>query len=161
MKTLTSVTWEARKIMAAEKLTKGRFIQIIFLMTVLVTAFVWRTVTYDESEGGSINAETCELTAEKCINTQSNKSLKLSLSPYPAVANQIIEIQIHNIDVKPEATVEGVNMYMGIIPVTFEKKPEGWVGRFSVPECMHDEMQWAININQGKKKIIAVFTTKK
>ncbi|MGR5064907.1 hypothetical protein [Photobacterium sp. DNB22_13_2] len=161
MKTLTSVTWEAREIMAAEKLTKGRFIQILFLMAVLITAFVWRTVTYDNSEGENISAVTCELTAEKCINDRSNKSLNISLSPYPASANQELTIQVHNTDVKPEASVEGVDMYMGVIPVTFEGTSEGWEGKFTVPECMHSEMQWAITIMLGDEKIIAGFTVKK
>ncbi|PSU34681.1 hypothetical protein C9I99_06180 [Photobacterium lutimaris] len=147
--------------MAAEKLTKGRLFQILFLMTILITAFVWRTVTYDKIDGEEINAETCNLTAEKCINPQGDTPLNLSLSPYPAVANQELNIQLHNTDVKPDATVEGVNMYMGIIPVTFEKKADGWIGRFTVPECMHDEMQWAIKIKQGNKEIIANFTVKK
>ncbi|WP_159656603.1 hypothetical protein [Vibrio atypicus] len=29
--------------MAAEKLTKGRFVQIIIMLTLLITAFIWRT----------------------------------------------------------------------------------------------------------------------
>ena len=32
--------------MAAEKLTKQRLIQIVFMLTILIIAFVWRTVTY-------------------------------------------------------------------------------------------------------------------
>ena len=37
--------------MAAEKLTRGRLIQIIVLMTILISAFIWRTVTYTSPEG--------------------------------------------------------------------------------------------------------------
>lgn len=30
--------------MAAEKLTRGRFVQIIIMLTILIAAFIWRTV---------------------------------------------------------------------------------------------------------------------
>ncbi len=36
--------------MAAEKLTSARLIQIIIMMTLLVTAFVWRTLDYQDAE---------------------------------------------------------------------------------------------------------------
>lgn len=37
--------------MAAEKLTRARLIQIIIMMVVLVSAFIWRTLDYtSESE---------------------------------------------------------------------------------------------------------------
>ena len=161
VKTLTSVTWEARKIMAAEKLTKGRFIQILFLLAVLITAFVWRTVTYTNNQDENNTATTCQLSAEKCTINESDKVLNLSLTPFPAEANQELKIQLDNRNVKPEATVEGVSMYMGTIPVAFEEISEGWLGRFTVPECMHDEMEWAVKIKQGDKEITATFLVKK
>ncbi|MBA5763469.1 hypothetical protein H2O73_13985 [Vibrio sp. 404] len=34
--------------MAAQKLTKGRFVQIIIMLTLLIVAFFWRTMTYNE-----------------------------------------------------------------------------------------------------------------
>ncbi|WP_231569013.1 hypothetical protein [Photobacterium gaetbulicola] len=161
MKTLTSVTWEARKIMAAEKLTKGRLIQILFLLAVLITAFVWRTVTYNDNQTEDSTALTCQLSANLCQQNDSDESLNITLSPYPAVANQELTIQVDNTNVKPTASVEGVNMYMGTIPVTFEQTSKGWQGRFTVPECMHDEMEWAITIEQGDRKVIATFMVKK
>ena len=36
--------------MAAEKLTRGRFVQIIIMLTLLIGMFIWRTVTFDESK---------------------------------------------------------------------------------------------------------------
>ncbi|MEH0760127.1 hypothetical protein H4F20_10535 [Vibrio sp. 16] len=32
--------------MAAEKLTRGRFVQIIIMLTILIAAFIWRTVDH-------------------------------------------------------------------------------------------------------------------
>lgn len=147
--------------MAAEKLTKGRFIQILFLMAVLITAFVWRTVTYESTSSTDTNKITCELTADKCISTDPKTAYDITLSPFPATANSELIIQFGNKDVKPSATVEGVKMYMGTIPVVFEKTATGWQGRFSVPDCTHAEMQWAVTIQQGSKTTIATFMVKK
>lgn len=36
--------------MAAQKLTKGRLVQIIVMLVILIAAFTWRTVTYDRNE---------------------------------------------------------------------------------------------------------------
>lgn len=35
--------------MAAEKLTRGRFVQIIIMLTLLIAVFIWRTVTFTET----------------------------------------------------------------------------------------------------------------
>ncbi|KJY82416.1 hypothetical protein TW81_13460 [Vibrio galatheae] len=56
--------------MAAQKLTRGRFVQIIIMLTILIAAFIWRTVTFI----GEQNIE-CEL-KPKC--TFSVKSTQFS-----------------------------------------------------------------------------------
>lgn len=161
VKTLTSVTREARKNMAAEKLTKGRFLQIIFLMAVLITAFVWRTVTYEDTTTTASSAFSCVLGSQNCTDKESKKVKNISLTPLPAIANQPLVVQIDNTNVKPTAVVEGVSMFMGTIPVTFEQTATGWKGTFSVPECTHSEMEWAVKITQGEEEIVAIFTVKK
>ncbi|ELR64518.1 hypothetical protein C942_02331 [Photobacterium marinum] len=147
--------------MAAEKLTKARLIQILFLMTVLITAFVWRTVTYDDNQPVDETAVRCQITAESCVIEGRENGIDLTLQPFPAKANSELVIQIGNVNVKPVATVEGVNMYMGTIPVIFEQKENSWLGKFSVPECVHDKMAWAITLKQGDKMVIADFTVEK
>nr|WP_036832088.1 hypothetical protein [Photobacterium sanctipauli] len=147
--------------MAAEKLTKGRLIQILILMAVLITAFVWRTVTYEAPSTTNTDATECVLNAKECLVEDGSGTLNISLNPFPAAANTELTLQIDNTDVKPSATVEGVDMYMGIIPISFEKSASGWVGKFIVPECMHDEMTWKISIEQDDKTVFASFTVKK
>jgi len=53
--------------MAAEKLTKSRLIQIIVLMAVLISAFVWRTVTYEEVQSVEQKAIHCVISEGKCL----------------------------------------------------------------------------------------------
>ncbi|MEZ9425550.1 hypothetical protein [Vibrio lentus] len=52
--------------MAAQKLTKGRLVQIIVMLVVLIAAFTWRTVTYDHSETiNCIISKPCQMTIDK------------------------------------------------------------------------------------------------
>ncbi|MGF1758767.1 hypothetical protein L4D76_12650 [Photobacterium sagamiensis] len=144
--------------MAAEKLTKSRLIQILFLMTVLITAFVWRTITYNESKLAEENAIQCQVKAGSCVFEKEQQELVITLSPSPAVAESPLIVQIGNVNVKPTATVEGIDMFMGKIPVVFEQKGEVWLGHFSVPACIHPQMDWAMDLRLGGKKVIVKFT---
>ena len=49
--------------MAAEKLTPGRFAQIIIMLTLLVAAFTWRTLDYDKQDQLE-----CNLTPKCTVN---------------------------------------------------------------------------------------------
>ncbi|KLV07286.1 hypothetical protein ABT56_07085 [Photobacterium aquae] len=146
--------------MAAEKLTRGRLIQIIFLMAVLMTAFVWRTVTYENSESVAITAINCEIGPKGCT-TQDSTHINVTLSPTPAQADTPLVLHVGNTDVKPSAVIEGKSMYMGQIPVVFERIESGWKGTFSVPACTHDVMKWVVKITQGEKVINANFEVNK
>ena len=59
--------------MAAEKLTRARFAQIIIMLTLLIAAFIWRTMTHNEHE----NIE-CELKPSCTFNVK-NSSISASL----------------------------------------------------------------------------------
>lgn len=52
--------------MAAQQLTKGRFIQIIVILLILIAAFIWRTMTYQNKETiNCIVSKPCQLTINK------------------------------------------------------------------------------------------------
>ncbi|CZF78886.1 hypothetical protein GCE9029_01114 [Grimontia celer] len=48
--------------MAAEKLTTGRLVQILVVMTVLIAAFIWRTLEHSEST----SLQKCSVVAGSC-----------------------------------------------------------------------------------------------
>lgn len=61
--------------MAAEKLTTGRLVQILVVMAVLITAFIWRTVDYSKSA----NVPQCILGEHSCAVEVNGVSAVLSL----------------------------------------------------------------------------------
>lgn len=60
--------------MAAQKLTRGRFAQIIIMLTMLITAFIWRTVEHDEAISISCN------NGEKCTFYVNNSRFEVVIS---------------------------------------------------------------------------------
>ena len=64
--------------MAAQKLTKGRLVQIIVMLIILIAAFTWRTVTYDNNETVScIVSKPCEFGIDNnnvCVSNNFYKS---------------------------------------------------------------------------------------
>ncbi|MGF1689837.1 hypothetical protein [Photobacterium kagoshimensis] len=147
--------------MAAQKLTRGRLAQIIILMVVLIAAFVWRTITYNQTQQGEETSLTCQLSTTGCLVKSSNEKLPVSFVSEALKADAPIIIQIDNTNVKPVGIVEGVSMYMGSVPVVFTKNDRGWQGEFTVPACMHDKMEWVIKITQEDKIMNAHFTVEK
>ncbi|MCG9597459.1 hypothetical protein L1D15_12105 [Vibrio sp. Isolate25] len=68
--------------MAAEKLTRSRFAQIIIMLSLLITAFIWRTLTYNEQR----NVD-CELKPSCTFNVK-NSSINASLEGSKVIVEQ-------------------------------------------------------------------------
>jgi len=60
--------------MAAQKLTRGRFVQIIIMLTVLIAAFTWRTIEHD-----SVISVNCN-TGEECAFYVNNSRFETQIS---------------------------------------------------------------------------------
>lgn len=145
--------------MAAEKLTKGRLAQIIILMIVLITAFIWRTVTYTEKPIDK-SAITCSLNIGQCNFVDNNETMQLILKtsdpkPKKPIALELIASNVQQI---PTATVSGVTMNMGIIPLIFTKTDHGFKAELTVPACTQKNMTWLIRLNINNKVHLAKFT---
>ena len=68
--------------MAAQKLTKGRLAQIIVMLTVLVGAFIWRTINFSKPEAISCFLQpNCSFTIDKArfSAVKNDKGVSLSL----------------------------------------------------------------------------------
>ncbi|USD61912.1 hypothetical protein J4N45_08140 [Vibrio sp. SCSIO 43140] len=99
--------------MAAQKLTKARLVQIIVMMTVLITAFSYRTMTH--SDGKVVNCEANEPCAvsvgEKTITflyQGDSKVLSVTKSKDLTIDVQNIETVLN--ESSKESTIHGVNL---------------------------------------------------
>lgn len=144
--------------MAAEKLTRARLIQIIFLMVVLISAFTWRTLTYEPISSVNPPIKSCDLTNEKCEITLDKKIITIDFSTRPLSENSTLELTISGEMLQPVAMVEGVDMFMGSIPITFSESSTGWNGEFFIPACTHSKMTWQINLDINNENETLNFT---
>ncbi|PSU82487.1 hypothetical protein [Photobacterium phosphoreum] len=147
--------------MAAQKLTKGRLIQIIILMIVLITAFVWRTVTYEAQPTIKNDVKICSLNTGNCLFNIENKPVTVTLLPMTPKSGIPIILHINNLQVEPSATVSGVSMNMGVLPIIFKSQKNGWIGEFIIPQCIHDKMTWSIDIKVHDTTYSSEFTVTK
>ncbi|MCD9545602.1 hypothetical protein GLP24_12160 [Photobacterium carnosum] len=145
--------------MAAQKLTRGRLIQIIILMIILISAFVWRTVTYKSKT--TVQRSVCNLNTGNCFFNINNKKIIVSLSQTKLQANTLVELYINPVDINPSASVSGVTMNMGILPIIFTQQKNGWVGKFTVPQSTHNKMTWNIDIKINQNIYSSEFTVTK
>ena len=98
--------------MAAQKLTKGRFIQIIIMLTLLVVAFFWRTYTYDMSKKVTCDLQqSCSFyvngtefiaakTADNIEIVTSNSDWEIQTEAVNSKANNSWQVQLVNIKSK-------------------------------------------------------------
>lgn len=86
--------------MAAEKLTKGRLAQILFMMFILVCAFTWRSLTHSNNEALCHIGQSCTITREEMtINlTWNEESKKYRISVRPINSEMTVNLVSSNAD---------------------------------------------------------------
>ncbi len=148
--------------MAAEKLTKGRLIQISILLTVLIGAFFWGMDRNKQKQTHNQTLSQCELSIYRCENKENNNSYPVTISNNYPRYNQEISIQLPvETDQAPTAILSGITMNMGSIPLVFKKEDNQWVSAFKVPSCMHETMKWGIEMKYNQNTLFATFIAKK
>ncbi|TKF22349.1 hypothetical protein FCV43_07770 [Vibrio genomosp. F6] len=67
--------------MAAQKLTKGRLVQIIIMLSLLIVAFTWRTINYKDEKNITCKLrETCAFQINKTNLLVTNSSTGITLN---------------------------------------------------------------------------------
>lgn len=118
--------------MAAEKLTRGRFVQIIIMLTLLISAFIWRTVVHT-----SQISVTCEETAE-CVFFVNNSRF------FAQITSDELQIRTD----APEVTIKAQ-----FSPSELTQKNDIWT--FSYPESLN-EFELTVNVVNQTHQVIIV-----
>jgi len=153
-------------------LTKGKIFQLLFMLTVLLALFFWRT--FDSSEAKQaieeaeipmtmplMNVVRCDY-QEPCefINEQGTSLLSIKDLPIKAEEWINFELTVPNADnVVNSAQIVGKSMFMGKIPINFKQSGTNqFSGKAIVATCMHDEMIWTVEVtvdNSGEQQLLA------
>lgn len=82
----------------------------------------------------------------KISESQNHSSISISFSHEPARIEKMMQVKISYLSNKivEEVWVEGINMYMGRIPVVAVKADDIWLGEFFLGSCSEPKMQWQL-----------------
>lgn len=153
-------------------LTKGKVFQLLFMLTVLLALFFWKT--FDSSENKQVLEETdismtkplvnvvrCDY-QEACEFINEQGISLLSIKDLPIKAEEWINFELtvpNENSVINSAQIVGKSMFMGKIPVNFKQSGSTqFSGKAIVATCMHDEMIWTVEImieNAGEQQLLA------
>ncbi len=100
------------------------------------------------------------------LATDSLPELHISIHPFPVVVEEQIDVSIsglQNAEIT-SAWVEGVNMFMGKIPVVLEQQEDGAKGWFFLGSCSEPKMQWQLVLqlslaDSSSQRVTYVFAT--
>jgi len=86
----------------------------------------------------------CLVVKDRCQFNLGNETLTLRFTPEPQIEEQlIVDFRGTGASHIQSVFIEGVNMYMGKIPVVQEKKKEGqWEGWTMLGACSEPDMVW-------------------
>lgn len=151
--------------MAAEKLTRARLIQLIVVLIIFLALVAWRTWSFYETRAqqpemtGNVSS-LCSLNQQSCLlESKAGSPVTLQLSPLPPAAERELQLRVSGLpaSVMPQGTVEGRDMYMGVIPLVFTRQGNEWVAAFQVGSCTSDKMVWLVDVTAGSELYQVMF----
>ena len=117
--------------MAAEKLTRGRFVQIIIMLTLLISAFIWRTVVHTSQISVTCGGN------EECVFF---------------VNNSRFFAQVNNGELQIRTNAPKVTINAQFAPSKLTQNKDVWT--FSYPESLN-EFELTVNVvNQTHQVVI-------
>lgn len=137
-------------------LTKSRIAQLLFMLTVLLGLFFWRTFDLDQDSSPQVeikpqqsNIIRCDF-IEPCEFINEQGSFLLSIKNLPIQAEEWIDFElsspVEGLTVS-SAKMIGKEMFMGRIPVKFKKSaPKLFTAKGITGACTTDEMIWELQL---------------
>lgn len=146
-----------------ERLTSRKIIHLAIVLTILLGLVAYRT-WFDGAQTAMASSEKdqiCDLSHSSCPLQAGNKPLTARIASLPVQAERDFVIQLQGGDpaITPvKAWLEGRDMFMGTIPVTFEATVQGWQGTTLVGSCTSPMMVWLLNIewSNGQRQQLAL-----
>ncbi|MFM5561297.1 hypothetical protein [Aeromonas veronii] len=146
-----------------ERLTARKVLHLVLVLALLLALMAYRTWF---SADNSVSADQkkdqiCDLSHTPCSALIGDKSLTVAIKELPLRAEHDFAIAITGGDpaIKPvKATLEGKDMFMGTIPVSFEEIDGQWQGVSQVGICTSPVMIWLLNIewSNGQRQQLAL-----
>lgn len=138
-------------------LTKSRVVQLLFMLTILVGLFFWKTFSVQQDAASSdkgeiiapVNILRCNY-EKSCEFVTEQGSYLLSIKNMPIQAEQWIDFELNvpigNVTIS-KAQITGKTMFMGRIPIKFSQSAsQQFSAKGIVGSCTADNMIWELQI---------------
>jgi len=158
-----------------ERLTARKILHLGLVLALLLSLMAYRTwfSTDNSPPVGQIKDQICDLSHTRCAISVGDNALTVVLDELPVRAERDVVITISGAasGIKPvNAWLEGRDMFMGRIPVSFEQsaghnagqRGEQWQGTTQVGSCASSMMVWLLNIewSNGQRQQLALSVAK-
>lgn len=151
-----------------KKLTNGSVWykpQVLVLLVILLAGVVFGSLNIltKNNNYNSDNKWSCMLTGNSCEVVLPEGKLTVVMARLPTIEEQIpLTISAPEGSLITTAYVEGVNMFMGKIPVPLESvATQNWQGWFMLGACSEAKMQWrmVLTITNRPEPVYIYFNT--
>ncbi|KDM91441.1 hypothetical protein [Photobacterium galatheae] len=143
--------------MAAQKLTKARLIQILVLLAVLITAFVWRTITYKEASPVGEVSVVCQKESGECFEDASKRKIEIRLIQHDDKGGNQYQLQVPlNFDVSQVTLLSPAESRQKTLITLFVTK-HFKTGDFFLPEDSSTSDGWRVRIESNDTVYILKF----
>lgn len=146
-----------------ERLTARKVLHLALVLALLLALMAYRTwfSTDNSVPAGQTKDQICDLSHTPCSALMGEKPLTVAIKELPLRAEHDFAIVITGGDPasKPiKVWLEGRDMFMGTIPVSFEQIAGGWQGTTLVGSCTSPVMVWLLNIewSNGQRQQLAL-----
>lgn len=151
-----------------KKLTFNRYAKVLQVLVLLIfvgllTSLSLGIIPVNNSYNNEDKNSFCHLTDGACELTLTEGVMTVSLAG-PLQPEEPLDITVNlpaELAIK-QARIEGVNMYMGVIPVLLTEQNDGvWSGWFMLGSCSEPQMQWQllIQLDGYAAPVVVEFTT--
>ncbi|GGF57690.1 hypothetical protein [Alteromonas lipolytica] len=139
--------------------------QVVVLAVILLVAVVLLNLNIltKNNNYNYDNKSSCLLTGNSCEVNLPAGILTVVMARLPTIEEQIpLTFRLPQGEMIDAAYIEGVNMFMGKIPVPLKHNENGeWTGWFMLGACSEPTMQWrmVITLKNRPEPVLVYFTT--
>ena len=151
-----------------ERLTSRKFAHLLVVMSILLGLMAYRTwfAAAPATADSQKNDQICDLSHSPCSATIADLPLTVSLANSSIRPEHDFQLQVSGVArglMPTKSWLEGQEMFMGRIPVSFSQQGEGlWQASTQVGACTSHSMVWLLTIewSNGQRQQMALSVTR-
>jgi hypothetical protein len=124
-------------------------VAILLVGIMVFFAYDYQTSTMSSNPTDGKLAKNCHFSNDSCSFSLNQQHVTARFSEHPQPEESVtLTLRMPEGTIIESAWIEGVNMYMGKVPVLLEKQEgDKWTGWFMLGSCSEPTMNWQVRLN--------------